>query len=323
MSKIYNKEYYGKYCGGSSPYENADIWMPHFERIADGIIKNFNPRTVLDAGCAMGYLVTALRDRNVEAYGIDISDYAISKVREDIRPFCKVGSLAEAFSTEVPQRFDLIVSIEVLEHLTEEDGEKTIKNLCNHADTILFSSTPYDIIEETHINVQPSEYWAKLFYRHQFHNKYSLQPDYITDYAVCFQKMEDPTIIIDEYEKGLKYLQDELEKQKAETAYQLNNALEQVEKTRQQIEKTKEQIEKTREQIERVKDRDAEIIKINHRYDHLNKEYEKCLDTLNILKSELTECTIMKEHWENEFNKIDNSRIWKIIKKFKAVFHKF
>ncbi|MDD2218442.1 MAG: hypothetical protein PHX63_08465, partial [Eubacteriales bacterium] len=76
-------------------------------------------------------------------------------------------------------------------------------------------------------------------------------------------------------------------------------------------------------QIERVKDRNAEIIKINHRYDHLNKEHEKCLDTLNKLKSELNECTIMKEHWENEFNGIDNSRIWKTIKRFKAVFHKF
>lgn len=316
MSEIYNKEYYERYCGGSIPYENADIWKPHFNRIADGIIKNFNPRTVLDAGCAMGYLVAALRDRNVEAYGIDISDYAISKVREDIRPFCKVGSLTKDFSTELLQRFDLIVSIEVLEHLTEEDGEKTIKNLCDNADTILFSSTPYDIIDETHINVQPSEYWAKLFYSHQFHNKYSLQPDYITDYAVCFQKMEDPMIVIDEYEKGLKYLQDELKEQKTETAYQLNNALDQVEKTRQQI-------EKTREQIEKVKDRDAEIIKMNHRYDHLNKEYEKCLDTLDILESGLTECTIMKEHWENEFNRIDNLRIWKIIKKLKAVFHKF
>lgn len=270
-----------------------------------------------------GYLVAALRDRGVEACGIDISEYAISKVREDIKPYCVVWSATEPLPEFLPQKYDLITTIEVAEHLYEEEASKFIENICKYSDRVIFSSTSSDITEKTHFNVQQAEYWAKLFYRHQFHNKYSLQPDYITDYAVCFQKMEDPMIIIDEYERGLKYLQDELKDQKEESANQLNNALDQVEKTRQQIEKTKEQIEKTREQIEMVKDRDAEIIKINHRYDHLNKEYEKCLDTLNILKSELTECAIMKEHWENEFNRIDNARIWKIIKKFKSVFYKF
>ena len=49
----------------------------------------------------MGYLVEALRDLGVEAYGVDVSEYAISKVREDLKPFCKAASALE----ELPEAF--------------------------------------------------------------------------------------------------------------------------------------------------------------------------------------------------------------------------
>ena len=64
------------------------------------------------------YLVAALRDRGVEAYGVDISEYAISKVREDIKPYCCVGSLTESLPKQLPETYDLVVTIEVLEHLS-------------------------------------------------------------------------------------------------------------------------------------------------------------------------------------------------------------
>ena len=62
------------------------------KRLASQIKEKYHPQTVLDAGCAMGMLVAALRDLGVEAYGVDLSEYAISQVREDIRPYCAVGS---------------------------------------------------------------------------------------------------------------------------------------------------------------------------------------------------------------------------------------
>ena len=160
--ETYNEQYYHNSCG-PVPYEEPEHWTEFFAIVADHIIADFAPKTVLDAGCAMGYLVTALRDRGVEAYGIDISRYAISKVREDIKPFCVVGSLTDELPSKLPKRFDLVTNIEVLEHLYAEDAVKAVHTLCGATDMVLFSSTPDDYTEATHVNVQQREYWARLF----------------------------------------------------------------------------------------------------------------------------------------------------------------
>jgi len=41
--------------------------------------------------------------------------------------------------------------------------DQAIANLCQASDDILFSSTPDDYREFTHVNVQPPEYWAERF----------------------------------------------------------------------------------------------------------------------------------------------------------------
>ena len=78
---------------------DSEHWVKFFGNIADKIIETINPKTVLDVGCAAGYLVAALRDRGVEAYGIDVSEFAISCAREDIKPYCRVCSALEPCRT--------------------------------------------------------------------------------------------------------------------------------------------------------------------------------------------------------------------------------
>ncbi|HKQ06599.1 MAG TPA: methyltransferase domain-containing protein, partial [Blastocatellia bacterium] len=119
ISKSYDAYYYAHGCG-DRPYDRDEVWLGFFGSVANRIVNAFRPTTLLDAGCAIGLLVESLRDRGVAAYGIDISEYAISQVREDIRPFCRTGSLTEP----LPQSYDLIVCIEVLEHLSADEGQQ-------------------------------------------------------------------------------------------------------------------------------------------------------------------------------------------------------
>lgn len=107
----------------------------------------------MDAGCALGFLVEAFRNRGVEAFGVDISKFAIENVHADIKPYCWAGSVSDPF----PQKYDLITCIEVLEHMRQKEAEKAIENLCAHANEIVFSSTPFDYKESTHFNVQPDQ----------------------------------------------------------------------------------------------------------------------------------------------------------------------
>ena len=146
------------------------------------------PATVLDAGCAMGFLVEALRDQGVDAFGIDVSEYGLSQARADIRPFCRQDSVTEPF----PRRFDLIVCIEVLEHLPAADAPRAVQNIAGHSDDVLFSSTPDDYREATHFNVQPPEFWAELFAREDMYRDVDYDASYITPWAVRFRRRRDP-----------------------------------------------------------------------------------------------------------------------------------
>ncbi|MHB0989215.1 MAG: class I SAM-dependent methyltransferase [Bellilinea sp.] len=178
--------YYAKGCG--SPYERNERWLAFFQGIADQIIADLQPKNVLDAGCAKGFLVEGLRNRGAEAWGIDISEHAIQEVFDTIKPYCKVGSITDPFS----QKYDLIVTIEVVEHMPAVMGKKAIENMCAHADRILFSSTPVDYRETTHYNVQPPEYWAREFARHGFFRDVDFDASFITSWAVCFKKVDQP-----------------------------------------------------------------------------------------------------------------------------------
>ena len=205
MSEIYNQEYYHTDCG-PIPYEEPEQWEIFFGAIADRIVQDLRPRTVLDAGCAMGYLVAALRERGVEAYGIDISDYAICCVREDIRPYCAVGSLLDPLPEGLPEQYDVVVTIEVLEHLYADAGEKAIQNLCSLADTVIFSSSPDDFTEKTHLNVQQREYWARLFAENGFYDDLNYRPTYITYHADCYRKKSDVLRQIEDYERNIRLM---------------------------------------------------------------------------------------------------------------------
>lgn len=208
--KLYNQDYYEMSCGNDS-YLEENKWTPFYERIADKIIETLHPQTVLDVGCAVGYLVTALRDRGVETYGIDVSEYAISKVRNDIKPYCKVCSALEPLPKEFPQSYDLLITIEVAEHLYEADGMRYIENICKYTNNIIFSSTPDDITEKTHFNVQQAEYWSKRFAKNGFFKELTYDTSYITPHAVLYIK-KDYTVdrLVEDYERNLRVLKSQM-----------------------------------------------------------------------------------------------------------------
>jgi SAM-dependent methyltransferase len=155
----------------------------------------------------MGLLVEALRDRGVEAEGVDISEYASAQAREDVRPHLRVGSITEPF----PRSYDLVVCIETLEHLPRADAERAVENICRHTDDVLFSSTPAHFKEATHVNVQPPEHWAELFARQGFFRDFGTDPStYLSRWAVRFRRSDEPTHrLVAQYEGRLWRLADE------------------------------------------------------------------------------------------------------------------
>jgi GT2 family glycosyltransferase len=181
----YSERYYRDY--GPVPYSPEEqVWKDFFNGIADRLILALNPHRVLDAGCALGILVQAFWDRGVECFGIDISEYAIAHVRRDMAPYCRVASLTEP----LPHRFDLIVCMEVLEHLEPDDAARALANLTAVTDTIFFSSTPSELREPTHVNVRPVPVWLDLFAKHGFYPDVHFDASFAAPHAILFRRQQ-------------------------------------------------------------------------------------------------------------------------------------
>jgi glycosyltransferase involved in cell wall biosynthesis/predicted TPR repeat methyltransferase len=184
----YDKNYYDHYCG-ELPYDQEHaVWRTHFRTVAEEIVDRYKPKRTLDVGCAKGFLVEHLRALGVEAFGTDISKYAISQVSEAARPYCR-----EALATEpIRERFDLVTFIEVAEHMDEEEAKRAVANICGCTEQVLFSSSPSDFKEASHFNVHAREYWLSLFAEQGFFPTLHRKPTFVTEQAILFKKLVRP-----------------------------------------------------------------------------------------------------------------------------------
>ncbi|WP_312793796.1 glycosyltransferase [Tianweitania sp.] len=184
LDPVYDADYYRSHCG-KLPYDRSEpAWAQFFANVASQLIDAFSPNTVFDAGCAHGFLMEAFWHRGVEARGRDISHFAISQVRQDIREYAEQGSLTETISG----KYDLVTCIEVLEHMTEDDGRRALAHLCSASDLVLFSSSPDDFEEPTHINVRPTLWWLQRFAEQGFAPVEEHSASYLTWHAFVVRR---------------------------------------------------------------------------------------------------------------------------------------
>jgi SAM-dependent methyltransferase len=207
----YNNEAYYAHIYALSDSENQAI----YRSMAEEIVRTVGPKSVLDAGCAVGYLVSGFRDIGVDAWGIDISEYAISQGREEHKPYLRAQSVFDPLPEQFPQSFDMVVSLEVAEHLPEELADSFIGRLCELADTVVFSSSPYDLKDKTHYNVQQAEYWCKRFAAHGFFRCMDKSFSVLPAWSICFSKRQmDAVSLVDAYECRERILSCEWEESK-------------------------------------------------------------------------------------------------------------
>jgi SAM-dependent methyltransferase len=104
---------------GLSGYERYDRYMSNAD-VAAYLVWRFLPgRHTLDAGCAFGFVVEALRELDVDAEGVDVSFFAIDHATPGARGHVRQGSLLDRLPFE-SGGFDAVTALETLEHLPPE-----------------------------------------------------------------------------------------------------------------------------------------------------------------------------------------------------------
>jgi len=124
--------------------------------------------TVLDFGCAKGFLVKAFRLLGISAYGVDVSEYAISVCDPQVKDLVRVIEHPDDIQKYFPQKFDFIVAKDVFEHIPYEQIG-TVMSVLRKIGKTLFCVVPlgdgskytipdYDL-DKTHIIKEDLQWW--------------------------------------------------------------------------------------------------------------------------------------------------------------------
>jgi SAM-dependent methyltransferase len=136
------------------------------EVLAEQIVADYRPRTVLDAGCGAGALLASLRSRGVEGIGLEYSEPALRICRERGLTVYKFDIRTDVWSDA--HQVDVAVSTEVAEHLPVACADRLVALLCGAADTVVFTAAPPGQGGTDHVNEQPPEYWIARFAEQRF-----------------------------------------------------------------------------------------------------------------------------------------------------------
>lgn len=88
-------------------------------------LSRYGAKTVLEAGCGLGYFTYALRRGGYDILGLDISREAVEKARQAYGDLY-VAESVESYASSANKKFDAIVMVEVIEHL--EDPLTTLES---------------------------------------------------------------------------------------------------------------------------------------------------------------------------------------------------
>ncbi|MFS0516260.1 glycosyltransferase [Nostoc sp. UIC 10607] len=205
--EFYNENYYLGMVPGI-PYDrtaNAGHWLRFFNAVADKLVNYVSPTSVLDVGCAKGFLVEAFYNRGIFVHGFDYSEYAISCVRVDLKPYVFVASAADSSAFKKAQhQYDLITCIEVVEHMPRHEALDAIKNMCQYAKVVFFSSTADDFAEPTHLTVLPRINWLKIFLDNGFIPDYNFNIYDLVPHGILLRRIEDE---ISEINKLIEFIE--------------------------------------------------------------------------------------------------------------------
>jgi len=149
--------------------KDPDIIVP----IVNDLIK---PQSVVDVGCGLGTFLYAFKGIGVtDVLGVDgpwVQKELLSNYLSE-NEFLETNLEG---SLKLDKVYDLVISLEVAEHLSVKSADVFVENLVNAGKVILFSAALPNQGGQNHINEQPITYWAEKFAKHGYQIKDVIRP---------------------------------------------------------------------------------------------------------------------------------------------------
>lgn len=151
---IYNEQYYERMLN--------DDALRDMEMFCEVLCSMYSPETVLELGCGTGRTLLPFHERGIEVRGVDRSSHAL-----EISPlpgeYLDLHDLRESYNAD--RSYDLVLSLEVLEHIPEEYEDVLVESIVRGGDIAVVSAAPPTppMQGKHHVNEKPREYWIEKF----------------------------------------------------------------------------------------------------------------------------------------------------------------
>jgi len=152
LGRVYGASFFAE-VESESAVSSREL-VPYFRSFAQ-------PQSVLDVGCGTGVFLRAFIDAGVEdVCGVD-GDYVPHDMLRIPAEKFTVHDLEREF--DLGRQYDLVLCLEVAEHISEDASCGLIRSLTRHGDLIAFSAAVPGQGGTNHINEQFLSYWKEKF----------------------------------------------------------------------------------------------------------------------------------------------------------------
>lgn len=153
LDKLYDDRFYSRLIDGMSGSAMTVLGM---------LFEHYKPKSMIDIGCGRGAWLAAAEGLGVaKLKGMDgewIDEGALLSQNIDFSPVNFDRAMPE-----LDEKYDLCMSVEVAEHLSETNARAFVDLLCKASDVVLFSAAIKYQGGTNHINEQWQSYWVDLF----------------------------------------------------------------------------------------------------------------------------------------------------------------
>jgi SAM-dependent methyltransferase len=136
------------------------------EIISASVMRDFMPKSMADVGCGTGAMLQAFQANGCEIVGFEKSKAALQICLDRKLNVREFDLESDTLGSE--RQLDVVISMEVAEHLPQKVDDRYLDLLTNLAPVVVFTAAPPGQGGTDHINEQPPEYWREKFGRRNF-----------------------------------------------------------------------------------------------------------------------------------------------------------
>jgi hypothetical protein len=171
------------------------------EKIVSHLISIFPVRSSIEIGCGNAHWTRSLLSKQIDLDYV-VADGPWNKLSDllvDKRNFLEIDLTKKI---TLPKRFDILICLEVAEHVAEEFSENVIETLISGADIIIFGAAIPFQGGFGHVNEQWPSYWRKKFLDRKYVAFDLIRPQFWQDKEVHYWYRQNMFVYIHESNIG-------------------------------------------------------------------------------------------------------------------------